>query len=251
MLPLVDMHVHLLAGMDDGPRTPDDAIEMCRLMSAEGVRLSVALAHQNERWSDVTAERIRAAVAQLSAALTAAGVELEVFPCGEVMARIDLAVAWRGGTLMSVADRGAFMLLEMPHDLYVDLRRTVEELRAVGIRPILAHPERTPELLHDPGKIETLVGQGCLVQVSSGSITEPPDARSEKALRDWIKRGVVHLLGSDGHSPRKRRPLLAAAYRQIEEWAGRSVAHRRCPRRPVPGRSWPRTGVPPAAMAAA
>src|ERR1700680_2325513 len=110
------MHVHLLAGMDDGPRTPDDAIEMCRLMSAEGVRLSVALAHQNERWSDVTAERIRAAVAQLSAALTAAGVELEVFPCGEVMARIDLAVAWRGGTLMSVADRGAFMLLEMPHD---------------------------------------------------------------------------------------------------------------------------------------
>jgi protein-tyrosine phosphatase len=226
LLPLVDMHVHLLAGMDDGPRTREDAVEMCRMMSAEGVRLAAALAHQNDRWSEVTSERIRAAVTQLAADLAAAGIEFEVCPCGEVMARTELAAAYRGGTLMSVGDRGAFMLLEMPHDLFVELRQTIDELRAVGIRPILAHPERTPELLHDPGKIEALVAQGCLVQVSSGSITEPADSRSESAIRDWINRGVVHLIGSDGHSPRRRPPRLAAAVERIRHWADAAAADR-------------------------
>jgi len=66
------------------------------------------------------------------------------------------------------------------------------------------------------------------VQVSSESVTEPKTAADRRALRSWFRRGCVHLMGSDGHSPRKRRPLLAAAYRRIEEWAGRSVADRVC-----------------------
>src|SRR5262245_10240721 len=102
------MHVHLLAGMDDGPRTPEDALEMCRMASAEGTRLAASLAHQNERWNEVTPERIRAAVASLSEALKANNIEFEVFPTGEVMVRTDLAEAWKAGTLMSVGDRGAF-----------------------------------------------------------------------------------------------------------------------------------------------
>lgn len=226
MLPLVDMHIHLLAGMDDGPRTPEDALEMCRMASAEGTRLAASLAHQNERWSEVTPERIRTAVTSLAESLKSAGIDLEVFPTGEVMVRTDLAEAYKAGTLLSVADRGAFMLLEMPHDLYVDLRHTIEELRQVGIRPILAHPERTPELLHEPGTIEALIAQGCLVQVSSGSITDPSDGRTESAIRDWINRGVVHLIGSDGHSPRRRAPKLAAAVERIRRWAGEAAADR-------------------------
>jgi protein-tyrosine phosphatase len=226
VLPLVDLHVHLLAGLDDGPRTADDALEMCRMASADGTRLAAALAHQNEYWPDVTPERIRAAVRDLSTSLQSARIDLEVFPCGEVMARADLVAAWQAGTLMSVADRGAFLLIEMPHDLFVDLGPTVEELRPLGVRPILAHPERTPELLHEPGRIEALIEQGCLVQVSAGSITDPPDRRTEKALRDWIKRGVVHLLGSDGHSPHRRPPRLAAAVERLRRWSDAATADR-------------------------
>jgi protein-tyrosine phosphatase len=226
VLPLADLHVHLLAGLDDGPRTSADALEMCRMASAEGTRLAASLAHQNECWPDVTPERIRAGVHDLSASLTAAGIELEVFPCGEVMARSDLAEAFRAGKLMSVADRGEFLLVEMPHGLFVDLRPAVEELQSLGIRLILAHPERTPELLHDPGTIEELIALGCLVQVSAGSITELDDGRTERVLRDWIKRGVVHLLGSDGHSPRRRPPRLAAAVERIRQWTDDATADR-------------------------
>jgi protein-tyrosine phosphatase len=254
MLPLVDVHCHLLAGLDDGPRTPDDALEMCRIAYAEGTRMAAALAHQNERWNAVTPDVIRAAAGRLSAALREAGVALAVFPCAEVTASPDLESLWADGRLMSVADRGAYLLVEMPHRLFVDLRPAAQALRRRGVRVILAHPERHPELLHEPGAIESLIREGCLVQVSAESVTDPASAADRRALKSWVRRGCVHLIGSDGHSPRKRRPLLAAACRQIGAWAGAGVADRVCstngaavlsgvrlrPPEPEPERRWAR-----------
>lgn len=228
MMPLVDLHCHLLAGLDDGPRTQEDALAMCRLACADGIRTAAATAHQNERWPDVTPERIRQAARLLAAALRAADVPLAVLPCAEVMAHPDLELSWRQGSLLSVADRGQYLLIEFPHNLFVDLRDTVAGLRRAGVRPILAHAERQPELLHDPGRIEGLVRAGCLVQVNAGSVTEPASRADARALKDWFRRGVVHILGSDGHSPRRRRPHMAAAYRQVAAWAGVGTADRVC-----------------------
>src|SRR3954469_23638639 len=100
MLPLVDIHCHLLAGLDDGPRTADEALEMCRIASAEGTRLVAALAHQNERWAAVTPDVIRSAVGQLAASLREAKIELTVFPCAEVMAHPDLEAMWADGKFL-------------------------------------------------------------------------------------------------------------------------------------------------------
>jgi protein-tyrosine phosphatase len=228
MVPLVDMHCHLLAGLDDGPRTEEDALAMCAIACAEGTRLVAALAHQNERWNDVTPDVIRAAVARLAAALRSAAIGLTVLPCAEVTAHPELEALWAEGRLLSVADRGAYLLVEMPHRLFVDLRPAARALGRRGVRLILAHPERQPELLHEPGAIESLIREGCLVQVSSGSVTDPASAADRRALRGWFRRNCVHVIGSDGHSPRTRRPLLAAAYRQIAAWASPAVADRVC-----------------------
>jgi protein-tyrosine phosphatase len=114
----------------------------------------------------------------------------------------------------------------MPHDLFVDLGDTVKRLRQAGVRPILAHPERHDELLHEPGRIEELIEAGCLVQVSSQSLTSPLSSRSSQALRSWLRRGIVHLLGSDGHSLSRRPPKMLEAYRCICGWAGNAVADR-------------------------
>src|SRR5262249_58987186 len=130
-----------------------------------------------------------------------AGVGLSVMPCAEVTAHPDLETLWAEGRLLSVADRGKYLLVEMPHRLFVDLRPTARALERHGVRLILAHPERQPELLHEPGAIEALIAEGCLVQVSSGSVTDPESAADRRALRGWFRRGCLHLLGSDGHSP--------------------------------------------------
>jgi protein-tyrosine phosphatase len=226
MVPLVDMHVHLLAGMDDGPRTMEAALEMCAIAHAEGVRLMAATAHQNPRWAEVTPQRIRQATIELENVLREQGVKMTVFPCGEVMAQPETGQHLEERRLMSVADRNEFLLLEMPRGVFVDLLPTVRNLRKGGIRPILAHPEREVEYLHEPGAIEKMIEAGCLVQVSSSSVTDPKDAADAKALKSWFQRGVVHVLGSDGHSPRKRPPHLAAAYQRITEWVGPGVADR-------------------------
>jgi protein-tyrosine phosphatase len=228
MIPLVDMHCHLLAGLDDGPRTREEAVAMCRMAYEEGTRVVCATAHQNEHFPDVTPDRIRTATRQLTQDLMEAGIDLTVAPCAEVMASLDLEEGWRRDEFLSVADRGQYVLLEMPDGLFVDLSHTVEALRRAGVRPILAHPERHAELLHEPGRIEDLVRLGCLVQVSSASTTKPRSRQDERALRGWFRRGVAHLLGSDGHSPRRRPPLMAAAYEVVGRWAGTATADRVC-----------------------
>lgn len=228
MIPLVDTHCHLLAGLDDGPRTPEHALAMCRIAYDEGVRLASATAHQNERWASVTPDAIRHAARDLARMLREAGISLSIFPCAEVMVHPEVESAWQRGEVLSVADRGQYLLLEMPHGLFVDLRETVKGLRRLGVRPILAHPERHAELLHEPGLIEGLIRAGCLVQVSSGSVTDPSSGEDGRALKGWLRRGVVHLIGSDGHSPNRRPPRMAAAYRQIARWAGSKVADRVC-----------------------
>ena len=223
--PLVDMHCHLLPGLDDGPATDADAVGMCRIAYDEGTRMIAATAHQNERYPS-TPERIRHAWSQLADSLRRAGIALTTFPCAEVMVQPDMDASWQKGDFLSVADRRKYLLIELPHGLFVDLNHTVRSLRQAGVRPILAHPERQAELLHDGGHIESLIESGCLVQVSSGSVVRPADPADERALKSWFKRGIVHLLGSDGHSATKRPPEMAEAYHRIRHWAGPAEADR-------------------------
>lgn len=225
MTPFADLHCHLLAGLDDGPRTWDDAVAMCRLAAEDGVGAVAAVCHQSERWA-VSPDAIRAAVVELRRRLEEASVPLAVFPSAEVMSTPDLVGDWESGRLLSVGDKGRYVLVEMPNRLFVDLRPTIRSLGEKGVRVILAHPERHPELLHDAGRLEELVRMKCAVQVNAESVTDPKSDADAKALRSWFRRGCVHLIASDGHSPRKRRPVMAAAVRRVREWAGPEVAER-------------------------
>lgn len=226
MIPLVDLHCHLLAGVDDGPRTLDEALLMCRLAHADGVRMAAATAHQHDRWQAVTPERIREACRELSRQLTEIEIDLSVFPTAEVMVRPSLEADFQGGSVMTIGDHGKYLLIEMPHGPTLDIRQMARNLKCLGVRPVLAHPERQADLLHEPGRIEELIDAGCLVQVSSHSITDPPHPEDFHAIKGWFRRGVVHVIGSDGHSATRRPPFLAAAYRQVTRWAGSKVADR-------------------------
>jgi protein-tyrosine phosphatase len=215
-----------LAGLDDGPRTPADAIAMCRRAYDQGVRHSVALAHQNDHYPDNTPDRLREGFARLKADLAAEGLDdFNVYPCAEVMVRPDMDEAWDRGELLSVSDGGLYVLLEMPHGLCVELAWLVERLVTRGVRPILAHAERSPELLQEPEAVERLIRAGCLIQISSLGVTNSSGADA-RAIKDWVRRGVAHVMGSDGHSPRRRPPDMLDAYHQLRRWAGEAIADR-------------------------
>jgi protein-tyrosine phosphatase len=226
MIPLVDIHCHLLAGLDDGPKTPEDALAMCRIAYEDGTRWMCATAHQNSHYPEVTPDLIRTAAAKLKAQLQAEDVQMATVPCAEVMADLDMEEAWEQGKLLSIGDRKQYMLVEMPDGMFVDLRATVASFAEQKIRVILAHPERQPEILHGNKVIEELIELGALVQVSAESVTKPKSAADARKLRHWFRRGVVHVMGSDGHSPRWRRPEMGEAYQVVCRWAGVNVADR-------------------------
>src|SRR5579859_3505167 len=140
MLPFVDIHCHLLAGLDDGPKTDDEALAMCRMAFEDGTHMIAATAHQNPRWSQVTPDRIRHAATKLARQLRDARLPLATMPSAEVMIQPDTETAWHAGRLLTVGDRGKYLLIELPHGLYVELRELVRRLVHCGIRPILAHP---------------------------------------------------------------------------------------------------------------
>lgn len=228
MLPLVDLHCHLLAGLDDGPTSQDMAVEMCRIAWREGTRLIAATAHQNPRWPAATSDAIRTGTRELVERLRGEQIGMTLCPSAEILLRPDIEEAWRNGEFLTIADRGQWILLELPHQLVLDVEHLVRALMDLGAQPILAHAERYPELLLEPGRIEALIKMGCLVQCSAHSLTDPLRFEERRALRDWFRRGVVHVLGSDGHSAHRRPPLMAAAYRQIARWAGEPAADRIC-----------------------
>lgn len=226
MLPFVDLHVHLLAGLDDGPATREMAIAMCRQMVDQGTRTAVAVAHQSEYFPGVSATRIRDAVSLLREDLRASDIDLLVHPAGEIMACPELVRLWHSGSLMSLADQQNYLLVEMPHRFFVDLRPLLQELAHAHLQLVLAHAERTEELLFDPGRIEGLISLGTFVQVNAESVTDPPNGRFIRSLRDWFRRGIVHALGSDGHSPDRRPPHMADAVKRVRRWVGETAADR-------------------------
>jgi protein-tyrosine phosphatase len=222
-----DIHCHLCPGLDDGPDSLESALAMIHQAFNEGIRFFGCVAHQNEAYPAVTPDRILAAATQLDGHLEAMRLPIELFPLAEVMIAEDTVDRWHRGELLSVNDDGNYLLMEYPQDVYVDIRDAVWELTEAGIRPILAHAERLPELLHFRGIVEELIELGCIVQVNTDSLIDPVSHRDERALRDWIRRGIVHVVGTDAHGP-GHRPRMLAAYERLSSWAGPRVARRLC-----------------------
>jgi protein-tyrosine phosphatase len=226
MLPLADTHVHLLSGTDDGPATDEEAVAMCRMLVAEGVRSAAALSHQNHNYPANTPEALRAKAATLAATLKAEKIPLAIYPSAETMASTDLVDKWKAGDWLSLGDKKKFLLVEMPHAMFLDLRPAAKAFKPLGIRIVVAHAERYPELLHDRGLCEEWIKLGCLIQVTGRGLTKPPSGADESALKDWVKRGLVHLLGSDGHNLNSRQPRLKEGYAKLVKWAGTATADR-------------------------
>jgi protein-tyrosine phosphatase len=224
MPPLADTHVHLLAGLDDGPATPEIALAMCRKLVSEGAQYATALAHQNRDYPANTAQQLRVSAAALATMLAEKKVPLSVHPTGEVMLLPETLDDWLAGKLLSVGDHRQWLLVEMPHSGTINVLPLVEALKPEGLGLIIAHAERYPELLDDLAITQQWIEAGCLIQVTARAIAEPWDPQFEKALTRWAKGGFIHLMGSDGHGIDRRRPELAAGYKRLAQWVGRSHA---------------------------
>jgi protein-tyrosine phosphatase len=228
MIPLADVHCHLLAGLDDGPQTWEDAVGMCKIAWEDGAKAIAATAHQNEHYPNVTAERILEATAELEKRLRSEQIAISVFPTAEVMISPSIEADLAEKKLLTVANTGRYLLVELPSGIFFDLRDMVTSLVEMGVRPILAHPERHPEFLQGNGTIEELILRGCVVQVSADSVMQDRYPQFAADLRSWARRNVIHLIGSDGHSTTRRPPGMSTAHSVLAQWTDGATADRIC-----------------------
>lgn len=209
--PRIDTHVHLLAGIDDGPATLDESVDLARLLVEDGVSTAVATPHVRPDHPGVVPAELRGRCAALEDELRRVGVPLGVVAGGEV----DLM--WAGEAsdedlrLVTYGQRGRFVLVETP---YSPLPRHFDrvlfelQLRVPGI--LLAHPERNPTFQQDPRRLDELVDRGILLQITASSLVAG-GPRSGRSARELVKRRRAHVIASDAHGTGRlaRSPLAA------------------------------------------
>ncbi|NIL97068.1 MAG: hypothetical protein GTO53_05925 [Planctomycetales bacterium] len=224
----VDIHCHLLPGIDDGARDWDESLAMAELAVADGVQTILCTPHQLGSYRQNTAADVRQRVRQLDALLRERQIPLNVLPGADVRIEPDLVAELQADRVLTLGDQGRHVLLELPHDLYLPLDPLVEALRGVGLQSILSHPERNQGILRQPSLLTQLVSAGCLMQVTAGSLLGTFGPSVQQFSQKILQEGLCHFLATDAHGATARRPRLQAAFRRATQLVGTEYARRIC-----------------------
>jgi protein-tyrosine phosphatase len=237
---VIDLHCHILPGIDDGPDDLAGSIAMAREHVARGTSTVVATPHVGWDYPN-TVDVIEAGVAEVNAALRAEDIELEVLPGAEVALTraVDMSAEQLAGLRLGGSP---WLLLEAP--ISVDspgIEGLVGIVQSRGVRVLLAHPERCASFHTDPDLLERLVAGGCLAQVTAGALNGFFGRTVQAAARRYVEAGLVHVVASDSHDASHRVPGMvddmdAAGYGPLREWMGHDVPRALLDGVPIPGR---------------
>ncbi len=229
----VDIHCHLLPGLDDGPQSWEESLEMARMAVSDGFVAIVATPHQLGNHAVITGEVIRQRTEQFQRRLHAAQIPLQVSAGADVRIEPELVDQVRSGQVLTLADRGRQVLLELPHELYVSLDRALAELRRAGLQGVLSHPERNRGILARPEILSHLLDAGCLLQVTASSLLGAFGPQVQQLAEHIAAQQMLHFLATDAHGCHSRRPLMQQAFLRLQELAGRETALRACCENPA------------------
>ena len=204
---MIDLHSHILFGLDDGPQDLAGSVAFARSAVAAGTTTIVATPHADSHYA-VSAERRDAALAELRPALEREGVALEVLGGAEVALDRYLDLDEDELERLRMGD-GPYLLLECPLSPAAGaFDRFLATLLERGVRVVLAHPERCPAFQRHPDKLEVLVRAGAVGQVTSASLAGLFGRTVQRAALHMLEEGLVADLASDAHDPEHRAPDL-------------------------------------------
>jgi protein-tyrosine phosphatase len=218
---MIDLHCHVLPGVDDGPDTLEESLELCRAAWEEGTRTLVATPHVNAKYPEVTATVMQERVALVNQATRQEDIDLTIRTGAEValssvgeMSDLELDLLTLGG--------GRYVLLELPWTSAASgAMAALQALALRGYGIVLAHPERSPMTQRDDGSlVRQLVQSGVLSCLDAGSLTPRADRRIRATAWDLLAQGLVHAIASDSHDAVRRPPKLASVLRDAGLTAG-------------------------------
>lgn len=218
---VIDLHSHMLPGLDDGPVDWHQSLEMARMAVAEGISEMVCTPHWVYGLYDNFRKPVLLACGMLRQKLGESGVPLKVHPGCEIRLEPDIIPHIASGHLLTLNDTGKYVLIELPGEFvpgYVDsCLRTLLDQR---ITPVLSHPERNPALLQRPERLCGWVEMGVLCQITAASLQGRFGPQVRRFTVALIEHQMAHIMATDAHAPKVRAPRVAEAILELEKLIG-------------------------------
>lgn len=209
----IDIHCHCLEGLDDGPGNLSESLRLCKALVRDRVSTVIATPHQLGRYdTNNYAKKVRESVRLLNEELIRRNIKLEVLAGGE--ARVDerLCQLIKNDNVLTLGDKGKYLLLELPENMYIDIEPLIIQLSEMGIKVIIAHPERIRYLSVKPDKVLNWAKYSGGIQVTAGSLVGKFGAMVQKNAWDFVKMDLPVIIATDAHNSSSRGPCLRAAY---------------------------------------
>ncbi|PAF18681.1 tyrosine-protein phosphatase [Terribacillus saccharophilus] len=213
---MIDIHCHILPGVDDGARTLEDSIEMAKAAAAQGIHTIVATPHHRNNQFDNYREDILTRVDELNRILEEENIEVNILPGQETRIYGDLAEGLSAKEILPVNLDTPYILVELPTSTVPKYtNKLLYDLQVLGYTPVIVHPERNSELLSKPDKLYELVKSGVLTQVTAASLV----GKFGKKIRDFsheiVQANLSHFIASDAHNVHNRGFILQEAIQEI------------------------------------
>jgi len=222
---MIDIHHHLLFSLDDGPKDLEMSCAMVDLAIANGITHIVCTPHANDRWGftpEINQERL-APIAEYAAGRVTLGLGCDFHLTYDNIQ--DQLAHPHKYTINSLK----YLLVEFPDfGIQPSISEVLYEFVASGVIPVVTHPERNATLQMKPEMIFEWIGNGCVVQVTAGSLLGKFGSRAEAVAHHLLRRNWVHFLASDAHNITSRPPNLGDGHKDLVKEYGQEVADRLC-----------------------
>lgn len=214
---MIDIHCHILPGLDDGAADLDEALLMARIALAGGTKTMIATPHFGATGDIASPEAILEAVQRLRAAMAAEGLNLKLLPGMELLCTANLEKQLDRREYLTLAG-SRYLLTEFYFDEDADsISRMLRVVSQHGLVPVIAHPERYDAVQQDPSLAEKWMEKGYCIQLNAGSLLGLLGSRAQRTARLLARQGLAHAVASDGHSADVRPPVLLGARDYLEE----------------------------------
>ena len=226
---MIDLHSHLLPGIDDGAPDLATALALAKIAVNDGITHMVCTPHIHPGRYDNTPEIIAQALAELQQGLIEQQINLVINAAAEVRFGMELMIAVKQNAIPFLGEWQAqpVLLLEFPHgDIPFAAERLTAWLLQQGIKPIIAHPERNKGLLRTPEKLKPFLEQGCLLQVTAGAVAGRFGKAAQEFAQKLLKEDMVTILASDAHNIEYRPPVLSEGRDAAAALIGEPAAQR-------------------------
>jgi len=223
---VIDIHHHLLWGLDDGSDSLETTLAMARMASDQGITHIVATSHASSHWT-FQPEAVAAKATELRTLLAQQSIPLTIGTGCDFHLSYDNVTDLRITPRKYTINAGDYLLIELPdYALPINLPETLYEMQLLGLTPILTHPERNPTLQFDPNRMVEWLRGGMLIQITAASIMGRFGRVAEKMSRRLLTDGWVHFVATDAHNVTSRPPAIRECQALVSRKYGNDAAQR-------------------------